>query len=130
MHFFLNSFQLINCFCFDHEKSNAWQIMRNGSSQKECRLCILPVRIDFYNWHDLHNVKIRTWLKASRPVNLHPLFLFWKHGSVCDPVKKGAKCGLQKAGCKKNRVIVIQKEKKPDLFLKFQTLKKNIRPTW
>ena len=23
----------------------------------------------------------------SRPVNLHPLFLFWKHGSVCDPEK-------------------------------------------
>ena len=22
------------------------------------------------------------------PVNLYPLFLFWKHGSVCDPEKK------------------------------------------
>ena len=24
----------------------------------------------------------------TRPVNLHPLFLFWKHVSVCDPEKK------------------------------------------
>jgi hypothetical protein len=57
---FLNSFQLSTAFVSIMEKKNAWQIMRNGSSQKECRLCILPVRIDFYNWHDLLNVKIRT----------------------------------------------------------------------
>ena len=62
---FLNSFQLSTAFVSIMEKKNAWQIMRNGSSQKECRLCILPVRIDFYNWHDLLNVKIRTWLKPS-----------------------------------------------------------------
>jgi hypothetical protein len=38
--------------------------------------------------------------------------LFLKHGSVCDPEKKsGQKYGMQKAGCK-NRVIIIQKEKR------------------
>ena len=32
-----------------------------------------------------------------RPVNLHPLFSFWKHGSVCDLEKKlGPKYGVQK----------------------------------
>jgi hypothetical protein len=25
--------------------------------------------------------------KVICPVNIHPLFLFWKHGSVCDPEK-------------------------------------------
>ena len=124
MHFSWIHFSLSTAFVSIMKKNNAWQIMRNGSSQKECRLCILPVRIDFYNWHDLHNVKIRTWLKASRPVNLHPLFLFWKHGSVCDPVKKRCKMWVAKSRVQKNRVIVIQKEKRPDLFLKFQTLKK------
>ena len=53
-----------------------------------------------------------------RPVNLHPLSLFWKHGSVCDPVKK-----VQNMGCKmqgaKNRVIVVQKEKRPGCFFSF-----------
>ena len=43
-------------------------------------------------------------------VNLHPLFLFWKHGSVCEPEKKCPKYGLQKQGAKKNKVIFIQKE--------------------
>ena len=65
MHFSWIHFSLSTAFVSIMEKKNAWQIMRNGSSQKECRLCILPVRIDFYNWHDLLNVKIRTWLKAS-----------------------------------------------------------------
>ena len=32
-----------------------------------------------------------------RPVNLHPLFLFWKHGSVCDPEKNQ----VQNMDCKK-----------------------------
>ena len=109
-------FSLSTAFVSIMKKNNAWQIMRNGSSQKECRLCILPVRIDFYNWHDLHNVKIRTWLKASRPVNLHPIFLFWKHGSVCDPVKKGAKCGLQKAGYKKTGSLLFKKRRCQTFF--------------
>ena len=29
--------------------------------------------------------------RHSRPVNLHPLFLFWKHGSVCELDKIGSK---------------------------------------
>ena len=32
-----------------------------------------------------------------RPVNLHPRFLFWKHGSVCDPEKNQ----VQNMDCKK-----------------------------
>ena len=37
-----------------------------------------------------------------RPVNLHPLFLFWKHGSVCDPEKKsGPKYGPKKSSLQK-----------------------------
>ena len=49
----------------------------------------------------------------TRPVNLHPLFSFEKHGSVCDPEKN---MGCKKQGAK-NRVIVIQKEKRqPALF--------------
>ena len=38
----------------------------------------------------------------NRPVNLHPLFLFWKHGSVCDPEKNQVQnMDLKKSGCKK-----------------------------
>jgi hypothetical protein len=33
-----------------------------------------------------HHSKIDLLL-LSRPVNLHPLFLFWKHRLVCDPEK-------------------------------------------
>ena len=48
------------------------------------------------------------WRKVICPVNLHPLFLFWKHESVCDPEKNQVA---------KHRVIVIQKEKRqPGLF--------------
>ena len=61
--------------------------------------------IEADNHHDTqHNVthaKFQTF-KHNRPVNLHPLFLIWKHGSVCDPEKKsGPKHGVQKTGCKK-----------------------------
>ena len=43
----------------------------------------------FYLFFLLHNC----------PVNLHPLFLFWKHGSFYDPGKKsGPKYGVQKTG--------------------------------
>ena len=52
--------------------------------------------------------------KHTRPVNLYPLFLFF------DPEKKNQ---VQNMGCKKqgakNRVIIIQKEKKPGCFLSF-----------
>ena len=38
----------------------------------------------------------------KRPVNLHSLFPFWKHGSVCDPEKNQVQhMDLKKAGCKK-----------------------------
>ena len=30
-------------------------------------------------------------MQCSYPVNLHPIFLFWKHGSVCDPENMGCK---------------------------------------
>ena len=50
--------------------------------------------------------------KFLRPVNLHPLFLFWKHGSVCDPKKNQVKnMGCKKQGAK-NWVFVIQKKKR------------------
>ena len=45
---------------------------------------------------------ISMYIAVSCPVNLHRLFLFWKHGSK----------QVQNMGCK-NRVIVIQKEKRP-----------------
>ena len=53
-------------------------------------------------------------INHSRPVNLHPPFLFCKHGSVCDPGKK-----VQNVDIKKNRVIAIQKEKRPDCLFSF-----------
>ena len=38
-------------------------------------------------------------VKQNRPVNLHPLFLFWKHGWVCDPEKNQVQnMDLKKAG--------------------------------
>jgi hypothetical protein len=43
--------------------------------------------------------------QCARPVYLHPLFLFWKHGSVCDPVKKRSKIWVAKSRLQKNRVI-------------------------
>ena len=53
------------------------------------------------------------WLyKHSRPVNLHPLFLFWKHRSVCDPEKYQVQNMDLKKARWKNGVIVIQKEKR------------------
>ena len=85
-------------------------------------------------------VKILSWLRKKRsmrvhfwryvpflhyvscffpkhPVNLHPLFLFWKHGLVCDPENNWVQnMGFKKQNAK-NRVIVIQKEKRqPGLF--------------
>ena len=56
------------------------------------------------------------WINC--PVNMHTLFLFWKHGSVCDPVKKVQNMGCKKQGTK-NRVIVMQKEKRPGCFFSF-----------
>ena len=53
------TFLMVNNVGFDYGKKNAWQIMRNGASEKECRLCILPVRIDFYNWHVYLMQKLR-----------------------------------------------------------------------
>ena len=43
------------------------------------------------------------WISwASPPVNLYPLFLFWKHGSVCALKKNQVQhMDLKKAGCKK-----------------------------
>ena len=90
----------------------------------------------------------------TRPVNLHPLFLFWKHGLVCDLEKNQ----VQNMGCEKQsaktRVFFFQKGKRPGchfsflitmtlvfapcflhpifwtwFFFKFQTLK-NVRSTW
>ena len=40
-------------------------------------------------------------LEAKRPVNLHPLFLLWKHESFCDPEKKVQNMGCKKQGAKK-----------------------------
>ena len=44
---------------------------------------------------------------VNHPVNLHPLFLFWKHGSDCDPEKnqvQNMRCKKQGA---KNWIIVV-----------------------
>ena len=57
-------------------------------------------------WFDLDSLGVKVVFKRSmqhtHPVNLHPQFLFFKHGSVRDPEKKsGQKYVMQKAGCKK-----------------------------
>ena len=48
----------------------------------------------------------------KRPVNLHRLFLFWKHWLICDHEEKW----VQNMGCKKqgakHRVIATQKDKR------------------
>ena len=56
---------------------------------------------------------------GNRPVNLHPLFLFWKHGSVCDPEKKGSKIWVSKSRVKKTRSLLFKKRRGscPLLFL-------------
>ena len=64
----------------------------------------------------LLNRSLVYYVLHSRPVNLYPLFLFWKLGSVCDPEKKS---GPKKSRVQKNRVIVIQKEKRPGCFFSF-----------
>ena len=51
------------------------------------------------------------------PVNQHPLFLFWKPGSVCDPEKNWAP--TQKSRMQKTKVGVIQKEKKQPVLFSF-----------
>ena len=45
----------------------------------------------------------------TRPVNLHPLFLFRKPGSVCGPEKN--RVPLKKAGCKKLRSLLFKKRR-------------------
>ena len=55
----------------------------------------------------------------NHPVNLLPLFLFRKHGSVCDPEKKlGPKYGVQNTGCKQRYCYSKREEAAwPLLFL-------------
>ena len=55
-----------------------------------------------------------------RPVNLHPLFLFWKPGSVCDPEKNQAPGFLKKAGCKKPRSLLFKKRRGSLVFSLFE----------
>ena len=55
-------------------------------------------------------MKLKILWTCTRPVNLHP-FLFWKHGLVCDPVKKGPNYGLQKAGCKNTGSLLFKKRR-------------------
>ena len=55
----------------------------------------------------------------SCPVNLHPLFLFWKHGSVCDTEKNQVQnMDLKKAGSKKQGHCYSKREEAawPDFF--------------
>jgi hypothetical protein len=57
--------------------------------------------LDFWQIARIH-ISIIHFLIDSRPVNLHPLFLVWKHGSVCDPEKnKVQNMDLKKAWFKK-----------------------------
>ena len=76
----------------------------------------------WFNEQDCENIftKVRSILVSyfihmrrnlNSQVNLHPLFLFWKHGLVCDPVKKVPKYGLQKAGCKKTGSLLFKKRR-------------------
>ena len=53
------------------------------------------------------------------PVKLHPLFLLYKHGSVCDPEKNQVQnMDLKKAGCKKTGSFLFKKRRGhgPDFF--------------
>ena len=87
---------------------NIFKICLNSkhlSRQSKCRInCLLGIKVDpnsFFWWVWLHgarwvmefqtcgDTKSNTYCTcANCPVNLHPLFLFWKPGSVCDPEKK------------------------------------------
>jgi len=62
-------------------------------------------------------------MKPDRPVNLHSLFLFCKHGLVCDSeTKTGSKLwDVKKQGAKKKFRIyfVIQKQKRQPGLLSF-----------
>ena len=49
-------------------------------------------------------------MSVLHPVNLHPVFLFWKHGLVCDPEKSQ----VQNMVLKKSK-----KEKRPGFFFSF-----------
>ena len=87
-------------------------------------------------------VKILSWLRKKRsmrvhfwryvpflhyvscffpkhPINLHPLFLFWKHGLVCVPEKNWVQNMDFKMQDAKNRVIVTQEEKRQWPFFLF-----------
>ena len=64
---------------------------------------------------------------GSRPVNLHPLCLLWKHGSVCDPEKNRVQnMGWQKQDAK-NQVWTFFCYSKLLLFL---NNKKRTRPSF
>ena len=59
----------------------------------------------------LSTLRNRFSLEHSRPVNLHPLFLFWIHGSVCDPEKKVQNMGCKKSVCKKTGSLLLKKRR-------------------
>ena len=67
-----------------------------------------------------YEIFLRNKRGHKRPVNLHPLFLFWKHGSVCDPKKNQVQnMDLKKVGCKKQGHCYSKREETrlPLLFL-------------
>ena len=63
-----------------------------------------------FSWTTLrgkHWFSSKNTTKSNRPVNLHPLFLFWKHGSVCDLEKNQIQNMDLKKARWKNRVCYL-----------------------
>ena len=89
-------------------------------SSSQCRWFTLDELHNIFSWPTLSLFLYGIYLHVStvhRPVNLHPLFLFWKNGLVCDPEKKsGPKSGMQKAGCKKQGHCYSKREEAAALF--------------
>ena len=78
----------LSCAIFCESKSGSfftWLIQSGrGKFSKQ------PIWKGIESWHASKEnppAQAKNAPHSTRPVNLHPLFLFWKHGSVCDPEK-------------------------------------------
>ena len=103
----------LSCAIFCESKSGSfftWLIQSGrGKFSKQ------PIWKGIESWHASKEnppAQAKNAQHSTRPVNLHPLFLFWKHGSVCDPEKNQVQnMGLKKQGAKKTRSLLFKKRR-------------------
>ena len=107
----------INIFCKLHESQQykctvlkLRELYQPVITGKDYERPIKPFFIEIQNF----------WAWADKLGRSSPNFLLLKTWSVCDPVKKGPKYGLQKAGCKKTGKLLFKKRRGQANFSLFE----------